>query len=46
MFCAAYPQFRIWRIANQKNLNMDETDDLLEKNKLPTLSRAMPLNEK
>ena len=46
LFCAAYPQFRIWRIANQKNLTMDETDDLLEDNKLPTLSTAMPLKEK
>ena len=43
LFCTAYPKLRIWRIANQKNLDMDETDDLLAENGCPTLSRVQPL---
>ena len=42
LFLAAYPKFRVWRIANQRNLDFDNTEDLLDEHGCPTLSRVQP----
>ena len=45
LFLAAYPKFRFWRIANQKNLDLDNTEALLYENDCPTLSRVEPCED-